>query len=45
MAFWIVSSKVRPMLITSPTLFMLLLNSGLTRLNFFRSHRGNLTTT
>lgn len=32
------------MLITSPTLFMLLLNSLLTLLNFFRSQRGIFTT-
>ena len=44
-AFWIVSWNDLPMLITSPTLFMLLLNSRLTRLNFFRSHRGIFTTT
>lgn len=45
MAFCIVSSNVRPMLITSPTLFMLLLSSLDTRLNFLRSQRGILTTT
>ena len=45
MAFWKVSSNVLPILITSPTLFMLLLNSLLTRLNFLRSQRGILTTT
>ena len=43
-AFWIVSSNVLPMLITSPTLFMLLLSKRLTRLNFLRSQRGILTT-
>lgn len=44
-AFWKVSSNVRPMLITSPTLFMLLLSSRLTRLNLLRSQRGIFTTT
>ena len=44
-AFWIVSWNDLPMLITSPTLFMLLLSSRLTRWNFFRSHLGIFTTT
>lgn len=44
-AFWIVSSKVFPIAITSPTLFMLLLKAVETRVNFFKSHRGILTTT
>jgi hypothetical protein len=44
-AFWIVSSNVLPIAITSPTDFMLLLSSRLTRLNFFRSHLGIFTTT
>lgn len=44
-AFWMVSSNVLPILITSPTLFMLELRRVLTLLNFFKSHRGILTTT
>jgi hypothetical protein len=45
MAFWIVSSNVLPILITSPTDFIELLSAGLTLVNFFKSHLGILTTT
>lgn len=45
MAFWIVSSNVLPMLMTSPTDFMLELSAVETRENFLRSQRGILTTT
>ena len=44
-AFWIASSKVRPMAITSPTLFIadpILLSTRVP--NFLRSQRGTLTT-
>jgi hypothetical protein len=44
MAFWIVSSNVLPMAITSPTLFMDEPSAVETRANFLRSHRGILTT-
>ena len=44
-AFCRLSSNVRPMLITSPTLFMLLPSLELTRMNLRRSHRGILVTT
>jgi hypothetical protein len=44
MAFWIVSSKVLPMAMTSPTDFIELERAVETRENFFKSHRGILTT-
>ena len=45
MPFWMASSKVRPMAITSPTLFMPGPMSRETPLNFARSQRGIFTTT
>jgi hypothetical protein len=44
-AFWIVSSNVFPIAMTSPTLFIAELIFVLTLLNFFKSHRGIFTTT
>lgn len=44
MAFWMVSSKVLPMAITSPTDFMAEAILELTLWNFLRSQRGILTT-
>jgi hypothetical protein len=44
MAFCIASWKLRPMDMTSPTLFIDEPRPAVTRWNLFRSHRGNLTT-
>ena len=43
-AFCMASSKLLPMAITSPTLFMLEPSESVTRVNFLRSQRGTLAT-